>query len=215
MAPIIKVSARAQVVVEFLTYQTLGHQLPQEDVSGVIMQDNTEFKYCLGQCRKGHSSYLSMGSEEATGEKTSIWNDTKKKATLGSVSSVESSQELRMPVSQPSKNTANEGRQKAPILFLSSNTEDSLLMASENKWKYSSGSEPELEGSFAALQAKLDSGGKSKLPACLQCFCLKRSGSEEQVKIISSEDLYAMLDETSPPKNTGKNSKGTYLTDKN
>jgi len=173
------------------------------------MQEHTGLKFCLGQCRKGHSSYLSMNSEERTSESSIVNDSTPKKATLVSTSSEESSLELKKPVYKPStanKNSTCSGRRKNPILFLSSAEEDgALLVVSENKSKYSSGSEPELEESFAALQAKLEDR-KSKLPGCLQCFCWNRSNdiTEEQVKIISSEDLYAMLDETSPPKKAGK-----------
>ena len=99
-------------------------------------------------------------------------------------------------------------------ISLSSSGEHSPLVTSEKNPNYFTESEPELEKGFAMFQENPHDTDESSLLRCLNCFCLRRNHAQEPVKIISSEDLYAMLDECSPPKKQPDNRKGSYLTNK-
>ena len=52
---------------------------------------------------------------------------------------------------------------------------------------------------FQSSTEEPSKGKKGIFLGCLNCICLKKEHLSEPVKIISSEDLYAMLDENSPP----------------
>ncbi len=179
------------------------------------MEDLIEYKYCLGQCRKENLS-LSMSMEEdlaraskGKGEKivtTSTLNGSQntKPDETKYFSFPKSSQEHISKTScrvRKCRKPPGSSKGATAIPELDSG-EDSLLVGSIKTPSYHSGSNSDLEEPFAMFQSSTEEpkeGRKGRILGCLNCICLKKDHFSEPVKIISSEDLYSMLDENSPP----------------
>ncbi len=178
------------------------------------MEDLIEYKYCLGQCRKENLS-LSMSMEEdlaraskGKGEKLSHkhseWKSKYQARETKYFSFPKSSQEHITKTScrvRKCRKPPGSGKGATAIPELDSG-EDSLLVGSITTPSYHSGSNSDLEELFAMFQSSTEEpkeGRKGRILGCLNCICLKKDHFSEPVKIISSEDLYSMLDENSPP----------------
>ncbi len=179
------------------------------------MEDLIEYKHCLGQCRK-ENLCLSMSMEEelarafqSKGEKivttrTQNEGQNTKPDETKYFSFPKSSQEHITKTSfrvRKCRKPPGSGNGTTAILELDSG-EESPLVDSMKTQSYRSGSNSDLEEPFAMFQSSTEEpkeGRKGRFLGCLNCICLKKDDFSEPVKIISSEDLYAMLDENSPP----------------